>query len=251
MKPKINVCLAIWATGGAERGYYRLASALPDYDWSFTTKVEADANIVLYSNDIKFYHQAKALNIPAIYRITGPRSYKIPCPDDLEYVVCSSNKAYEICKHPRKVKIFNGIDFDSLKDIKPIPCDLLYGPARLGRTQKVEMAIQWAIKNKRHLTVTGARQHVAEDIEGQLKKKYPQVNFVGLVDEKTMLGLIKGCKDAIMPASGHGLSNFILECISLDKNIINLGDVEIPSKADIDLKNTVDQYDKLFKEILK
>lgn len=248
---KINVCLNIWGkAGGAERGYERLSNALNQYQWSFTTKVDDTADIVLYSNDHKFYEQAKMLNKPTIFRLTGPRSYNLPQPDDLKYVVCSSQKSYDLSSHARKVKILNGIDFDSLKDIKPIKCDLLYGPARIGRTQKVELAIKWAIDNNRTLTVTGARQHVAEDIEGQLKAKYPNVKWTGLIDEKTMLRYIAGCKSAIMPASGHGLSNFVIESIAFNKPIVNLGKVEVPRKEDIDLKNTAQQYDKLFQSIL-
>jgi len=251
VKPVVNITMGVWGVGGAERFWERLSRKLPQYEWRFTTKVDPSASLVIYSNDHKFYTQAKKANLPCIMRITGPRSYKIPQPDDLKAVVCSSKKSYALSKHKSKVLIFNGIDFEALKHIKPIECDLLYGPARIGLGQAPEVAIKYAIRHKRKLTITGAKQHLAENTYNLLRKKYPQVNWTGLLDENTMLRWIKGCKEAIMPTSVHGISNFIIECVGMEKPILNLGGVEIPDKADIDINNTAKLYEEIIEEALK
>lgn len=251
MKTIISICLNFWAIGGAERFYHRLSEKLPQYKWLFTTCVEPKADLVIYSNDHKFYNQAKKLNIPSILRITGPRSYSLAQPDDLKFVICSSKKSFELSKHKNKILIYNGIDFDKIKDIEPIQCDLLYGCARVGKGQAPEVAIKYALKNKRHITITGEKQHLAENTYYELRRKYPQINWTGLLDEQTMLQYIKGCKEAIMPTSIHGISNFILECISMDKPIINLGNVEMPPKDQIDINITAEKYDELIKGVLK
>jgi hypothetical protein len=246
----INVCLGIWGTGGAERGYQRIADKLPEYRWLFTTKVDPNSDLVMYSNDHKFYEQAKQHNIPTILRLTGPRSYSKPQPDDLKTVICSNQKAYELSQHKNKHLIYNGIDLDMVSRVKPIKCDLLYGCARVGVGQKVDVAIKYAIDNNRHLTVTGARQHLAEDTYDKLKKKYQQVNWTGLLDEDTMLRYIKGCKAGIMPTSVHGLSNFIIELVACDKPIINLGGVETVNKGQIDINVTAQKYRELIESCL-
>jgi hypothetical protein len=246
----INVCLGIWGTGGAERGYQRIAEKLPEYNWLFTTEVKPGSDLVIYSNNHKFYDQAKKYKIPTILRLTGPRSYSKPQPDDLRAVICSNKKAYSISNHKEKVLIYNGIDLDMVSKVKPIKCDLLYGPARCGIGQKIDVAIKYAIKKKRHLTVTGARQHLAENTYDTLRKKYPQVNWTGLLDEATMLRYVKGCKEGIMPTSVHGLSNFIIELTACDKHIINLGGVETVDKTDIDINVTAQKYGELIEKCL-
>lgn len=247
---KINVCLDIWATGGAELGYKRIASKLPQYEWAFVTNAEADANLVIYSNNHRFYEQAKKLDIPVIQRTTGPRSYSLPQPADLKAVICSSKKGYEITKHPNKHLIYNGIDFDQIAAIKPIECDLLYAPARVGVGQQVEDAIKYAQKNKRHITVLGAKQHLQENTYDVLRSKYPQVRWTGLVEPEVASAYIKGCKAYICPTKTHGVSNAIIEAVANDKSIINLGGVEVPTKQDIDLNITAKKYNDLIEEVL-
>lgn len=249
MSSKVNVCMEHWAVGGAERFWERLSRALPQYEWEFSRQVVDDADIVVYSNAHKFYDQAKKLNKPTILRITGPRSHKLPQPPDLKAVVCSSKKSFEVSSHKNKKLIYNGIDFSALDLIEPIECDIIYGCARIGLGQKPEVAIKYSLANNRHLTITGSRQHVAENIYDQLRQKYPQVHWTGLIDEAEMLRYIKGCKAGIMPTSVHGVSNFIIECISMDKPIINIGNVEVPNKADIDIQMTAEKYDQLFRSI--
>lgn len=246
----VNVCLEYWAVGGAERFFQRLSRKLPQYKWIFTKQMSEQADIVIYSNAHKFYEQAKLLNKPTILRITGPRSYSLPQPEDLRAVICSSNISYGLSKHKNKVLIYNGIDFEMLKCIKPIKNDLLYGCARVGMGQAPEAAIQYALKNNRHLTITGSKQHLAENTYNILRKKYPQVNWTGLLDESTMLRYVKGCKAGIMPTSVHGISNFIIECVSMDKPLINLGGVEVVNKADIDINITAQKYKKLIENCL-
>jgi hypothetical protein len=246
---KILVLLNTWAVGGAERGWYRIAGKLSQYDWAFKTEVEP-ADLIFYSNDHRFYEAAKKLNVPIIQRTTGPRSYNLPQPDDLAAVVCSSQKAFELSAHPKKTLIYNGVDFERLRGIKEIECDLLYPASRIGVGQKVETAILYALKHNRRLTITGAKQHLAENTHDLLRAKYPQMNWTGLVDEETMLGLIKGCRDVIMPTSTHGISNAIIEAVGLEKNIINLGSVEVPRRDQIDLNETARKYDELIKGVL-
>lgn len=247
---KINVCLDIWATGGAELGYKRIASKLPHYEWSFTTNVDPSANLVIYSNNHRFYEQAKKLNIPVIQRTTGPRSYSLPQPADLKAVICSSKKGYEITKHTNKHLIYNGVDFDFIASIKAIECDLLYAPARVGVGQQVEDAIKYAHKNKRHITVLGAKQHLQENTYDVLRSKYPQVHWTGLVEPEVASAYIKGCKAYICPTKVHGVSNAIIEAVANDKSIINLGEVEVPSKIDIDINTTARKYDEVIREVL-
>lgn len=250
MAVKINICLDIWATGGAEIGYKRIIDKLPQYKWLLTTDVDPTANLVIYSNNHRFYKQSKQYNIPAILRTTGPRSFNIPQPAGLKAVICSSKKSYELAGHPNKCLIYNGIDLDWLNKIEALDCDLLYSPARVGVGQQVEKAIQYAQQNNRHLTVLGDRQHLAENTYDILKKKYPAVHWTGLLDNNQSLRYMKGCKDYIVPTSVHGVSNAVIEAIGFGKNIINLGSVEIPSKEDIDINNTAKKYDELIRSIL-
>jgi hypothetical protein len=246
----INICLDVWSVGGAELGYKRIASKLPNYSWSFTTDVDPNANLVIYSNNHRFYDQAKALNLPTIQRTTGPRSYSLPQPNDLKAVICSSIKGYEITKHHNKHLIYNGIDFEHLKAITPIPCDLLYAPARIGVGQCVETAIKYSKEHRRHLTVLGGKQHLHEDTYKILKRKYPEVCWTGLVDPNVASSYIKGCKAYICPTKTHGVSNAIIECVAQDKTIINLGGVEIPPKDQIDINVAANKYDALIKSVL-
>ena len=133
---KINITMDFWGVGGAERFWQRLSRKMPQYEWLFTTAVDTNADLVIYSNNHKFYEQAKALNKPIVMRLTGPRSYVLPQPNDLAALICSSKAGYALSTHPKKILIYNGIDFDHLKTIKPIPCDLLMGSARVGVGQK-------------------------------------------------------------------------------------------------------------------
>jgi len=247
---KINICLNYWATGGAENFYHRLANSLPQYEWSFTKKVDKCSDIVIYSNDHSFYEQSKRLGIPTIMRITGPRSYSLPQPEDLKFVVCSSKKSYDLSTHSCKRLIYNGVDFDHLSNIEPIQCQLLISEARVGVGQKIEEAIKYSVKHKKHLTCLGSKQHLAENTYYYLKSKYPNVTFTGLVKPDVSLQYIKGCEALIIASSSHGVSNSLIEATALGKNIINLGGVETVNKEDINIKDTAEKYDNLFKSII-
>jgi hypothetical protein len=247
---KVNVCMGIWGVGGAERFWERLARKLPQYTWAFTTEVQSTSNLIVYSNDHRFYLQARNYNLPTIQRMTGPRSYTLPQPLDLAAVVCSSKAGFEVSQHPRKQLIYNGIDLGHLKTIKPIPCDLLYAPARNGKGQCIETAIQYAQEQRRSLTVLGDRQHLAENTAEVLRRRYPKVNWPGLVAEDVALGYVKGCNEAIMPTPVHGVSNFLIEAVALHKPIINLGNAEIPLYENLDLNNTAAKYQELFERVL-
>lgn len=250
MKTKINVTLDIWKTGGAEIGYKRISVKLPQYEWIFTTNVVPNADLVIYSNNNRFYEQAKILNKLVIQRTTGPRSFSLPQPEDLSAVICSSKKGWEITTHKNKYLIYNGIDFEHIKKIKPIHNDVLYAPARVGVGQCVDLAIQWAIQNKRYLTVLGSRQHLHENTYEILKCKYPFVNWTGLVEPDIASAYIKGCNIYICPTKTHGVSNAIIEAVANNKQIINLGGVEIPSRDQIDINVTAKKYDDLIKQTL-
>lgn len=246
---KVNVCMDYWAVGGAERFFQRLKAEIKSHEFVFTTEVVPEADLVIYSNNDKFYHQSKKLNKPAILRITGPRSYSLPQHEDLAAVICSSQKSFELSKHKRKILIYNGVDIKKFDTIDPIECDILYGCARVGLGQKPELAIQYAKKHNRNITITGSRQHLSENTYKMLKKKYPEVHWTGLLEEDEMLRYVKGCKAGIMPTSVHGVSNFIIECVAADKPIINLGRVEIPNKNQIDIAISAYNYDKLISQI--
>lgn len=246
---KINICLGIWATGGAEIGYRRIVTKLQQYEWAMTTKVDESAGLIIYSNSHIFYEQAKALGIPAIQRMTGPRSYSLPQPSELKAVICSSKAGYDISRHHNKHLIYNGIDFDEISVIEPISCDMLYAPARIGLGQCVEDAIIYAMQHNRQLTVLGAQQHVQENTYDVLRIKYPMVHWIGLVEPKIASAYIKGCNTYICPTKTHGVSNAIIEAVANDKEIINLGGVEIPPKSEIDINVTARKYDELIKSI--
>lgn len=233
---KITVLLNYWAIGGAENGYKRLAAALPQYEWKFATELTEPTDVVIYSNDHRFYEQAKALKIPKIIqRTTGKRSHGLPQPDDLHALVCSSQEAFDKSEHPRKVMIYNGVDISRLQWLRPIACDLLYAPARVGVGQRVSVAAEWARVNNRHLTCLGSRQHLDENTYEELQQQYPEVNWVGLVNPTKATRYIAGCKDYICPTPNHGVSNAIIEAVALGKCIINLGGVEVPCIEGIDI----------------
>jgi hypothetical protein len=247
----INVCCNVWAVGGFEIGFKRLSVKLPQYNWRFTTNVIKEADLIIYANDDRFYDQAKQLNKPTIQRMTGPRSYGMSQPDDLSAVICSSLAGFNISKHPKKQLIYNGVDFDYLKTIKPIACDLLYSPARQGVGQRIDIAAEYARKNHRKLTVLGSRQHLIENTAKDLRRKYPEVIWTGLVDPDIASAYMKGCIDYIMPTPVAGVSNAIIEAVACGKNVINLGNAEIPPKDQIDIKVAAKKYDELIQSILK
>jgi hypothetical protein len=246
----INVCLDYWAIGGSELGYKRIASKLPQYDWKFVTKVDKNCDLVIYSNNHRFYEQAKALGKSVIQRTTGPRSYNLPQPDDLCAVICSSKQGYQITKHRNRHLIYNGIDFTHINTIIPISNDLLYAPARIGVGQCVEDAIKYAKNNNRHLTVLGAKQHLNENTYEELKFKYPNVNWTGLVDPDVASAYIKGCVSYICPTKVHGVSNAIIEAVANRKEIINIGQVEIPPIEEIDINLTAKKYNSIIQNII-
>jgi hypothetical protein len=247
----INVCMCYFAVGGAEIFWSRLAKKLPQYKWLFTTEVKPEADVVVYSNDHKFYLQARNLNKPVIQRMTGPRSYTLPQPEDLAAVICTSQAGWEASRFDGKQLIYNGIDLEYLKTIQPIKCDLLYGCARVGVGQQVEKAIHYAEEHGRHLTVLGGKQHLTEDTYDVLKKRYKDVAWTGLVEEETALGYVAGCNSGIMPTSVHGISNFLIECVGLGKTVISLGSAEIPLLTNIDINQTAARYQKLIDSITK
>ena len=247
----INVVMS-YLIGGAYIGLLRIAKKLPQYTWTFTTEVDQKADIVIYMNDNKHYERAKKLGVKhIIQRKTGERSLAVPTPDDLASVICGSKKSFNYTKHAKKVLIYNGVDLDYIKTINPKPnVDLLVGEQRLGKGQRVDLAIKWATTHGRHLTCLGSGEGLAEDTYAHLKRNHPQVNWVGRVSEEEALSYIKGCSAIIISNPSHGVPNQGLEALSMDKEIINLAGVEIPNKEDIDLNKTADKYNQLIEEIL-
>jgi glycosyltransferase involved in cell wall biosynthesis len=246
----INVCMCYFAVGGAEIFWSRLSKKLPQYKWLFTTEVKPEADVVVYSNDHKFYLQARNLNKPVIQRMTGPRSYTLPQPEDLAAVICTSQAGWEASSFDGKQLIYNGIDLEYLKTIQPIKCELLYSPARQGVGQCIDTAIQYAREQKQHLTVLGDRQHLAENTAKLLRTKYPDVAWPGLVAEPIALGYMKGCEAYVMPTPVAGVSNALIEAVAFGKPIINLGHAEIPFLTNIDLNQTASKYDELIRKVL-
>lgn len=253
-KPIINITLS-YLIGGAYVGLQRVAEALPEYKWTFTKTPDSNADICLYMNDHNHYLAAKELGIKHIVqRKTGVRSLKIPEPDDLDSLICGSKASFNNSKHSRKVLIYNGLDFNHLKTIRPKPnIDLLVAESRCGKGQRIDASIQYAIKHKKHLTILGDGKGLAENTYKELRKKYPQFTWIGRVSPDEALSYIKGCNKILIANPSHGVANQALEAIAMGKKIIDLtpGKVlEIPDKKDIDIRNTANQYDALFKSIL-
>lgn len=248
---KINVVMDA-LIGGAYVGLLRIAHKLDIYHWSFSTEVQPDADIILYMNNNRHYEKAKKLGIKyVIQRKTGERSLKVPTPDDLAAVICGSKKSFSHTQHPKKVLIYNGIDFDHLKTIQPKSnISLLVAESRIGQGQRIHLACEYAIKHKKHLTILGSGEGVAENTHAVLRSKYPQFNWVGRVEPDVALAYIKGCEAIIVSNPAHGVANQILEAISMDKPVINLANCEIPNKSDIDLNNTARLYKELIERIL-
>lgn len=247
---KINVVMS-YMVGGALTGMKRISSAMPQYDWIFTTN-PVQSDMCIYMNDHKQYLSAKKLGIKhIIQRKTGIRSLKVQEPLDLDAVICASNASYIKSKHPKKILIYNGIDLDFLKTIKPEPnIDLLIAESRIGIGQQVEKSIQYALKNNRHLTILGSGEGLAENTYEKLKKKYTQLNWAGRVSVEKALSYIKGSNGIIISNPSHGVANQVLEALAMNKPIINLGNVEIPPESEIDINITVQKYDSLIKSII-
>lgn len=247
---KINVVMS-YMVGGALTGMKRISSAMPQYDWIFTTN-PVQSDMCIYMNDHKHYLSAKKLGIKHIVqRKTGIRSLKVQEPSDLSAVICASERSYNNSKHPKKTLIYNGVDLGFLKTIKPEPnIDLVIAESRIGKGQAVEKSIQYALKNKRDLTILGSGEGLAESTYRKLKKKYPQFNWVGRVPADKALSYIKGSNGIIISNPSHGIANQVIEALAMDKPIINLGGVEVPPKSEIDINITVQKYNSLIKSIL-
>ena len=248
---RINVVMD-YLVGGAYVGLLRIASKLPQYSWSFTTKVEQQADIVLYMNNHIHYERAKSFGIRhIIQRKTGERSLVVQTPEDLDAVICASKRSYEYTKHSKKILIYNGIDFEQLSHIIPKPnIDLLVAESRIGVGQRVNLACQYAIEHKQHLTILGSKANLVEDTYYKLKASYPQFNWIGTVGMEEALSYIKGCSALIICNPSHGVANQSIEGVAMDKKIVNLANLEIPDKRDIDINVTAKKYDDLFKTLL-
>lgn len=249
---KICVCMGYWGeAGGAESGWRRLFEALSQYEWVEVTKAEL-CDVLIYSNNKEFYDQAKKVGVKhIIQRTTGVRSYGLPQPDDLAAVICSSKKAYNLSKHPKRVLIYNGVDIDYLKSLEPINCDLLAASARVGVGQKIDVAIQYAKKHNRRLTVLGGKQHLHEDTYNQLVKAHPKVEWTGVVDMEEAVRFIAGCQALLHTNPSHGIANSVIESMVFNKEIINLSGAELekPPMEEIDIKIMSSKYQKLLSSL--
>lgn len=251
---KINVAIE-FHVGGAWVFTQRLAKALPQYEWVFS-KAPVESDIVLYMNDHRHYINAKKIGVRhIIQRKTGRRSLATEEPPDLDAVVCASLESYNKSKHKNKVLIYNGVDLEQAKKIKPIKCDLLCSESRCGKGQKIDRIIDYALKNKRHLTLLGNGDGIAnDDTYKNIKRKYPQFDYPGRVSPEKSLGYIKGCKSLAIANPSHGCSNSIIEGLVFGREIIDLTpkkSLEIPPIDQLYLKLTAKKYDELFKDILK
>lgn len=248
----INVVMDV-LTGGALTGLQRVSKSLPQYNWTFTTDVLYNADIVLYMNNHRHYKRAKELKIShIIQRKTGIRSFKVQEPDDLIAVICASKASFNNSRHLRKQLIYNGIDFDYLKTILPKPnIRWLCCESRHGAGQRTETSIQYAIKHNKHLTILGSGEGVAEDTYNRIQKKYPQCFWVGRVSPEEALSYIKGCEAILIANPSHGCANQIIEATAMDKQIIDLSPtlLEIPPKNEIDINITAQKYSDLIESI--
>lgn len=128
-----------YLVGGAYVGMGRIARHLDKYTWQITTEVNPNAKILIYLNNNRFYEDGKKYKIPyIIQRKTGERSLKVPNPDDLCALICASQRSFLATNHPKKILIYNGIDFNILEKIIPKKgVDLLVGENRIDRKSVV------------------------------------------------------------------------------------------------------------------
>jgi histidyl-tRNA synthetase len=249
---KICVCMGYWGeAGGAESGWRRLFKALPQYEWVEITKAEP-CDVLIYSNNAEYYTQAKKVGIKhIIQRTTGIRSYGLPQPDDLAAIICSSKKAYDLSKHSKKQLIYNGVDLNYLKSLEPIQCDMLAASARVGVGQKIDVAIKYAKKHNRHLTVLGGKQHLHEDTYNQLRNANKDVMWTGVVSMEEAARYIAGCNALLHTNKSHGCSNAVIESMVFDKEIINISGAELekPPIEEIDIKIMSSKYQKLLSSL--
>ena len=248
----INVVMD-YLIGGALVGLERIAFKLPQYNWKFTTEVLKGADIVLYMNNHRHYEKAKQLNIKhIIQRKTGTRSLPIPEPDDLKAVICGSKISYDNSKHDNKILIYNGVDLEYISSIEPKKdVDLLIAESRIGIGQQIHRGCEFAIENKRHLTILGSGKGLNENTYDIWRKRYSQPNWVGRVNPDEALSYIKGCNSIIVSNPAHGVANQIIEALMMNKEIITLcNGLEIPPKDQLDINITAEKYKKLIDEIL-
>ena len=240
-----------YLVGGAFIGVKRIADYMTQYEWGFSTEVER-ADIVIYMNNNRHYNRAKELKIPhIIQRKTGERSLKIATPADLDAVICASKRSFDCTNHAKKVLIYNGIDLDYLKTIKPKEnIELLSVESRIGQGQRVDLSCEYAIKHKKHLTILGSKANLHEDTYYVLKVKYPQFNWVGSVSPDEALTYVKGCEAIVISNPSHGVANQVIEAILCDKPVIALANIEIPPRDQVDIKITAEKYDALIKSIV-
>jgi hypothetical protein len=248
----INVVMD-YLTGGALIGLKRIANKLPQYEWKFSTEVLNDADIVLYMNNNRHYERAKQLGVKHIVqRKTGIRSLSVPEPSDLKAVICGSKVSFNNSQHEHKILIYNGVDLDYINKIEPkINIDLLIAESRIGKGQAIHLGCEYALNNKRHLTILGNGKGLDEDTYDKLRKKYPQHTWIGRVSPNEALFYIKCCKAIIISNSSHGVANQIIEAVAMSKEIITLCDgLEIPPKDQLDINITAIRYNELFKGVL-
>ena len=247
----INVVMD-YLIGGAYVGNKRIADALPQYTWAFSTEVNPKADLVLYMNNHRHYERAKALGIKhIIQRKTGERSLSTPTPDDLDAVICASKRSWDCTIHPRKTLIYNGVDLDYLSTLTPKPdIDLLVAESRIGIGQRVDLACKYAIQQRRNLTILGSKANLDEDTYYYLKAAYPQFSWIGTVSSEEALTYIKGCQALIVSNPSHGTANQIIEALAMDRPIIRFAELELPPKDQIDLRITAQKYDQLLRNVL-
>jgi hypothetical protein len=247
---KISVVMD-FLVGGAFVGLTRIANALSEYTWVFTTEVQP-SDVVLYLNNHRHYERAKQLGIKhIIQRKTGERSLKVPTPADLDAVICASLKSFNYTQHKRKILIYNGLDLQHLSTIIPQPnIDLLVGESRIGKGQCVDLACEYALKHNRHLTILGDKANLAEDTYYTLKAAYPQFSWIGQVSPDVALSYIKGCSAIIVGNKAHGVSNTSIEATLMGRQIIDLtGCLEIPPIDQLDLNITAKKYRELLESL--
>lgn len=248
---KINIVMD-YLIGGAFVGLERITNKLPQYKWIFSTEVDKESDIIIYMNNNRHYKAAKIYNIRyIIQRKTGERSLLVPTPEDLSAVICASKRSYELTNHDKKTLIYNGVDFEYIKNIQPKEkVDLLVAESRIGIGQRVNEACKYAIEHNRHLTILGSKANLEENTYNILKKTYPQFCWVGTVSPDESLSFIKGCNAIIVGNPSHGVANQIIEAVSMDKQIICLcNSLEIPSKDQIDINVTAQKYHEMIQKL--
>lgn len=95
------------------------------------------------------------------------------------------------------------------------PEDFILFLSRLEPEKRVELAIRACMRAGKKIVVAGTGT-----LETRLRKKYPNVEFTGFVDEKTKIDLLSRCKAVVFPAISEDFGIVPIEALASGKPVI-------------------------------